>query len=146
METQQHVLGIDFLFPSHQQRVRRLMEYKFIYHSEVEETLDPQYHENTFRIGYAGYTSNGADGAGSRYPSMWIYYDPGAGYTPHCKFSLSNSKNPYVQFKILYPIETEQIYFVVIEFNQSWNTITMTNDSSTITLIDASRAAGTDER
>ena len=121
------------------------MEYKFIYHSKVEDTLDPQYHENAFRIGYPGYTSNGADGAGSRYPSMWIYYDPGAGYTPHCKFSLSNSKNPYAQFKILYPIETEQIYFVVIEFNQSWNTITMTNDSSTITLIDAPRAAGTDE-
>ena len=74
------------------------------------------------------------------------YYDPGAGYTPHCKFSLSNWKNPYAQFKILYPIETEQIYFVVIEFNQSWNTITMTNDSSTITLIDAPRVAARDER
>ena len=119
------------------------MEYKFIYHSRVQQTADDKYHENAFRIGYAGYTSNGADGAGSRYPSMWIYYDPGADGAPHCKFSLSNAKNPYAQFKALYPIESEQIYFVVIEFNQSWNTITVTNDSSTVVLVDGQRTAGT---
>ena len=51
-------------------------------------------------------------------------------------FASSNAENTYTKFRTLCGIEKEQIYFVVIEFNQSWNTVAMINHLSTTTLVD----------
>ncbi len=69
------------------------MQFKLIYHSlsqEYNSTLKlTNYYENIFRIGY-GHELNTCEGAGSRYPSMWIIYKNND--IPHAEYLISDNK------------------------------------------------------
>eukprot|EP01084_Bolivina_argentea_P173250 300075_1 len=110
------------------------MQFKFIYHSPSQEynsTLS-NYYENIFRIGY-GHELNTFEGAGSRYPSMWIIYNKNE--IPHAEFSISDiistwRKYPPYHNNInnnIFSITKEQIYKCNIEFNQTYVSISLNN-------------------
>eukprot|EP01084_Bolivina_argentea_P178139 307956_1 len=121
------------------------MEFKFIYFSRRIQTDSVRYHENAFRIGYSSSISNTGTGAGSRYPSMWIYYLDGV---PHCKFSVSSIDNPWKEFLNLFALEPHGTYSVLIEFNQThiFISITDTTHHHTYIVTDSERLGGTGEQ
>eukprot|EP01084_Bolivina_argentea_P122553 217163_1 len=111
-------------------------EYKFIYHGSSQFTT----HENVFRVGYSDTISNKHDGAGSRYPSMWIYYK---NTQPQVQFAISNQDNTWNRFP-LYRIYKEQMYSVSIILNQTYIFICIsTVNSDPYIIVNEQRSAPT---
>ena len=95
------------------------MEFKFIYHSSLEYSNPPSMFDNVFRVGYSNQHNNNCDGAGTRYPSMWIYHDHDGDdkqsihpYNPYLLFSISQEDDCWNQVTPngLYPIITNNTF------------------------------------
>eukprot|EP01084_Bolivina_argentea_P199985 342055_1 len=104
------------------------MEFSFIYHKRNPLSYNTSIYENIFRIGY-GDKTNDAQGAGSRYPSMWIYYKNNV--YPHIEFSISDSKANWRKYppapsNTLF-INKEKIYKCIVDFNETYVSINLSS-------------------